>query len=141
MGGGLIFVTMELSLTPLKIHDTPSLPFPLNSSSIFPKLTGFRKVVTIQIVFLFFVIVDNRHGDRTRAEAAPCWANDTAVWDCLLTSASLPVIKHDIHDITVDRIYRDGRYFSYCILYFVHMSNPNFFNVINFHCNSLSADL
>lgn len=48
-----------------------------------------------------------RHGDRTRANAAPCWANDTAVWDCLLTSASLPVIKHDIHDITVDRIYRD----------------------------------
>lgn len=48
-----------------------------------------------------------RHGDRTRANAAPCWANDTAVWDCMLTSASLPVIKHDIHDITVDRIYRD----------------------------------
>ena len=49
-----------------------------------------------------------RHGDRTRAGATPCWPNDTSVWDCLLTSASLPVVKHDIHDITVDRIYRDG---------------------------------
>lgn len=49
-----------------------------------------------------------RHGDRTRAGATPCWPNDSAVWDCLLTSASIPVVKHDTHDITVDRIYRDG---------------------------------
>ncbi|XP_074614562.1 counting factor 60-like [Acropora palmata] len=48
-----------------------------------------------------------RHGDRTRAFSAPCWDNDNATWDCLLSSASIPVIKHDIHDITVNRIYRD----------------------------------
>ena len=41
---------------------------------------------------------------------APCWPNDTAEWDCLLTSASLPIVKHDTHGITVDRIYRDGTY-------------------------------
>lgn len=48
-----------------------------------------------------------RHGDRTRAFPAPCWDNDTATWDCLLSSASIPVIKHDIHDIVVSRVYRD----------------------------------
>ena len=57
----------------------------------------------IYCTFLFF-----RHGDRTRAGAAPCWDNDTAEWDCLLSSASIPVIKHDVHDITVSRVYRDG---------------------------------
>ncbi|CAH3125508.1 unnamed protein product [Porites lobata] len=49
-----------------------------------------------------------RHGDRTRAGASPCWDNDTAEWDCLLSSASIPTIKHDTHDIEVARVYRDA---------------------------------
>ena len=72
--------------------------------------------ILAESVFFFFFF---RHGDRTRAGAPPCWDNDTAQWDCLLSSASIPVIKHDIHDITVSRLYRDGMYmytYSYVIL-------------------------
>ncbi|XP_032220506.2 counting factor 60 [Nematostella vectensis] len=48
-----------------------------------------------------------RHGDRVRAGYhGPCWDGDKAIWDCTLTSASLPAIKHDSHYIVVDRIYR-----------------------------------
>ena len=70
-------------------------------------LDAYNDYATILLHFIaiFFFC---RHGDRTRAFSAPCWDNDNATWDCLLSSASIPVIKHDIHDITVNRIYRDG---------------------------------
>ncbi|KAJ7383116.1 hypothetical protein OS493_030647 [Desmophyllum pertusum] len=87
----------------------------LNAGATLPEYCGkesysyspLRKGAKGQGYELKQVHVIMRHGDRTRAGMAPCWANDTAVWDCLLTSASLPVVKHDIHDITVDRVYRD----------------------------------
>lgn len=66
----------------------------------------YAKILLISLPFFFFC----RHGDRTRVFSAPCWDNDNATWDCLLSSASIPVIKHDIHDITVSRLYRDGIY-------------------------------
>ncbi|XP_078357656.1 counting factor 60-like isoform X2 [Oculina patagonica] len=69
--------------------------------------TPLRKGPKGQEYTLKQVHVVIRHGDRTQAGMTPCWPNDTAEWDCLLTSASLPVVKHDTHDITVDRVYRD----------------------------------
>ncbi|XP_031564393.1 counting factor 60-like [Actinia tenebrosa] len=66
--------------------------------NVVPKVAGFDlKQVSVVI----------RHGDRTRAGySGPCWDNDEAVWDCLLTSSSLPAIKHDQHFQTIDRVYR-----------------------------------
>lgn len=69
------------------------------------------------MLLLFLInqyIFTHRHGDRTRAGASPCWDNDTAEWDCLLSSASIPTIKHDTHDIEVLRIYRDGKVVHTC---------------------------
>ena len=69
------------------------------------------------MLLLFLInqyIFTHRHGDRTRALASPCWDNDTAEWDCLLSSASIPTIKHDTHDIEVSRVYRDGKVVHTC---------------------------
>ena len=69
------------------------------------------------MLLLFIInqyIFTHRHGDRTRAAASPCWDNDTAEWDCLLSSASIPTIKHDTHDIEVSRVYRDGKVVHTC---------------------------
>ena len=73
--------------------------------------------ISNKIILLLFVnqhIFTHRHGDRTRAGASPCWDNDTAEWDCLLSSASIPTIKHDTHDIEVARVYRDGKVLHTC---------------------------
>ena len=73
--------------------------------------------ISNKIILLLFInqhIFTHRHGDRTRAGASPCWDNDTAEWDCLLSSASIPTIKHDTHDIEVARVYRDGKVLHTC---------------------------
>ena len=49
-----------------------------------------------------------RHGDRFQASAPQCWHSEVK-WDCTLTSASFPIVKHDQHVLTVDRVYRKGR--------------------------------
>ena len=73
--------------------------------------------ISNKIILLLFInqhIFTHRHGDRTRAGASPCWDNDTAEWDCLLSSASIPTIKHDTHDIEVACVYRDGKVLHTC---------------------------
>lgn len=47
-----------------------------------------------------------RHGDRIMVDPTPCWKNDTAVWDCLLTEAVIPTINRDQHYLRVERLYR-----------------------------------
>lgn len=107
----LIYVRVQTTNFVQGIHSHQAIrnDFLCMSTTTFSKITLKAKyndllgeLIWNKSVFCF------RHGDRTRAGATPCWPNDTAVWDCLLTSASLPVVKHDTHDITVDRIYRDG---------------------------------
>jgi hypothetical protein len=49
-----------------------------------------------------------RHGDRTPWTGAACWPNDSAVWNCRLNSAQIPMYSDTQYGHILPRVYRKG---------------------------------